>query len=515
MQWYVPLLSGIATGVGFLVPALWPLSLLGMVPLFVLRTREHQSLRAELFFGFLFGCSLYGLAFFALFWHALPLTWALDEPSNMQYVLVLSAWIFVVCAAAIPIALWLPIVRRLQTDTWKDVLIVPGTWVVAEWCSAVFLGFAVSGSGSLVGAHISIGFLGNLITDNFILLQGAWLGGVYALSFIVAASNVAGALLYLRREMISLRLLLVILFVVLAILIGGVSLGIRHVSPNSGTVHVAVLATQIPPYRELSRDDYEMQMNALTDLVASASDADLILLPESLGFLTEMRSEKYQRMMSVRGPLIVDSASDRETMFGLRRVEYFDTASNTYQYSYKRFFTPVGEYMPHAFTIIGHIIATDMVNSLSASRNFTGGPPSKPVSLNGTSLGAVSCNEALSPDLLNELAQNDAGILAIIASHGWYHGSYPVHVQLLRAARIRAVESHRPLIVANNIAPSFALDAFGRMRGQTAWGTSTILRLSVEPSHRTTPYTYMRPYLIGILFISLLSYAYVRRHGIS
>ena len=191
-QFLLAILSGVLLGIPFIAPQLWPFVLVGLAPLLFALSRTSTSHHAFAL-GLLTGVIFYGIALWAIFWHALPLDWlgALDVP--FQIVLVAFCWSMTVLGCAVWTGVFGLAFSRIANNSWRDILAALALWVIAEWLSAWWFGIQNFGTGSILGPHSTLAFLGNALARDEVLVQLAWVGGVYALSAFAAG---AGALAY-------------------------------------------------------------------------------------------------------------------------------------------------------------------------------------------------------------------------------------------------------------------------------------------------------------------------------
>jgi len=98
------------------------------------------------------------------------------------------------------------------------------------------------------------------------------------------------------------------------------------------------------------------------------------------------------------------------------------------------------------------------------------------VSVHGVRIAGLLCSDIVSPYLYRKFVQEQKPDLLInLANHFWFHGSRTLHSKTLQMARVHAVQNRLPMIVANNVAPSFALDPAGRVIAQSSWGARGVL----------------------------------------
>jgi apolipoprotein N-acyltransferase len=103
------------------------------------------------------------------------------------------------------------------------------------------------------------------------------------------------------------------------------------------------------------------------------------------------------------------------------------------------------------------------------------------------SVGILICWESLFADQARELVRRGATVLAVLTNEAWFGSSESAQHNL--TARMRAVETRRPIIVASNAGQSLIVDRFGRVIRAAAVGpTPRWVRAAVATDRTMTPY---------------------------
>ena len=93
-------------------------------------------------------------------------------------------------------------------------------------------------------------------------------------------------------------------------------------------------------------------------------------------------------------------------------------------------------------------------------------------------VGIMICWESLFSDHARTLIQDEAAILVMLANEGWF--TDPASAQHILTAYMRAVETHRPLMISSNMGAPLVIDPFGRRLNTTTsvpgmeWATAPI-----------------------------------------
>jgi len=101
-------------------------------------------------------------------------------------------------------------------------------------------------------------------------------------------------------------------------------------------------------------------------------------------------------------------------------------------------------------------------------------------------LGVLICGESLFPAVARRLAASGAELLVNPSNDHWF-GTEAGAEQQLRAARLRAIENRRWLLRPTSTGYSAIVDAQGRVRSRSGFGTTEVLSAEVRRGHGRTP----------------------------
>jgi apolipoprotein N-acyltransferase len=134
---------------------------------------------------------------------------------------------------------------------------------------------------------------------------------------------------------------------------------------------------------------------------------------------------------------------------------------------------------------------------------------------NGDTLGIAGliCFEGLYPAFVTEFVRKGAQVLIIITNDGWFG---PTHALLQHAAfaRIRAIETRRPLVRCGNTGISFFVDRWGRVSGQLPWWEELTSTQEIYPESGITffvQYPDLVPQICFIFSLILLALSFTRK----
>jgi apolipoprotein N-acyltransferase len=521
-RYLLAFLSGAILGAPFLVPVAWPLVFVGLVPLLVSLENGSLARRSSFTLGVIAGLALYGEALWAIFWTVLPLNWLGVFTPAFQIIIVSVSWSLTSLGLAVWTGFFAVTYNKLRQRTWLDVLLVASLWVLAEYAGAWWFGIQNLGPGSILGPNFTLPFIGNVLAHDVALVQLAWLGGVYALSFLCA---LVSALIYAAWSFPNMRKYAFIGLVALVLVWGVTGIGMRHIasSPQGPHVSVAAVSTQRPAVFTLTQEEGTAQASTTLAELPATKGADIVIVPEgtdliqTLNMIAPSRGEKLLRALYAdAAPSFVDSGNAYSSVATLRsRITLYDVASGSYQYQDKRFLLPDGEYVPwYVQAWVGLVGQSTALSEVSGRNGLTPAPEIRPLVVASTTIGVLFCDETMSPDLYRSLALQGASVFVNVASHAWFHGSHLVADQMRDTAIVRAVESRRWYVQASNIAPSFVLDPYGRVATSSVWGASSVIRTDVGLSNGTTPYMRFGAWMVWLSILMLLIISVRRVQGV-
>lgn len=149
---------------------------------------------------------------------------------------------------------------------------------------------------------------------------------------------------------------------------------------------------------------------------------------------------------------------------------------------YKRHLVPFGEYLP-----LRRLMGDFLIYLGMPSEDFTPGKLEQTAFAHQGQRMAVSvCFEIVQPYLIRRDAKK-ANWLVNISNDAWFGNSLAPH-QHLQIARLRALETNRPLARSTNTGVSAIVGADGKITKRAPQFVSTVLRGEVAPRSGLTPY---------------------------
>lgn len=330
------------------------------------------------------------------------------------------------------------------------------------------------------------------------LLQTADLGGMWAVTFVVALVSVAAVeavvvALAAREQRIhrALRVALApLLALALSLAYGAYREETLQREDDAGGHEIAIVQTEAPRGSSWRRAS---ATKALADYARATAEAqqgtrpaELVVWPESaVGFYPD-------RDAMVRAQLgAVARGARARLLFGASRLAPDDTARNSVFLverdggigaSYdKRRLVPFAEYDPLA----GGRGATSADSPATA---YVGGTSAAPLESGGLRLGPLVCYEVLFPSLARATVLAGANVLVNLSNDSWLDaGDGTARRQHMAMSVFRAVETRRPLLRAASGGISGVVDPVGHVVESLPSGAG-VLRARILPRDDVTPY---------------------------
>jgi len=453
------LLAGAATVLGFAPFQLFPLPLASLALLFgLLAGRRHAGE------GFAIGLA-WGLGFFVA-----GVSWlyvALNRFGGMPGPIAAAAiFLFALYLALWPAMASALFVKLRSGRAGRDALMAGGVWMGFEWLRGwVLTGFpwlsiaySQTPPSPLAGYFPYLGVFG---TGALLVALAAGLGSMLRKGagrlgpWVVAAVVVVVAGAALREQTFT--------------------------EPSGEPLKVALVQTNI-------QQDLKWQPQRLRDWLdlnlqlVRAHPAALVVLPEStLPMLAEQLPGDYlARLATAAGP----GGTVIAGVFTRDQDHIYNSAlglSGQQRQSYaKHHLVPFGEYSPPTFGWFYRLANIPLSDQ-------TPGAPDQPLMTVGDQRLALNiCYEDVFGDEIRRRA-GEATILVNLSNLAWYGDSFaqPQHLQM---ARVRAIETGRPMLRSTNTGMTAAIGPDGRVTDVLPAFTRDVLEVSVQGMSGETPY---------------------------
>lgn len=492
---FVPaILTGPLLWAAFFPLNLGPLAFIALVPWLTLVRAPVVGKR--LYFAGYLG----GVAFF------LPATQWFRVAHPMMY----FSWLGLTLACPLFWLLGLFLLRRIDRLKLVPLTVsVPVVWVALEYARAHFpTGFPFL---QHVGLYQMIGFgwyfLGYTQHEFTALTQVADLGGVYAVSFIVAAVNGALAERVLQLEAVRRWLRWEPAHAMHSrskwlggLIAAAVLYGILQLNHAPFATGPRVAAIQASIAQDDKMDDAGglfMRYNRLS--VQASQDADLVVWPETCypfgwfapGAQKISMPEEFQKLIDDRTAIVKRIAAGEpirgatpdgpwrsQVLLGLNSYEYdtargevpantamlFDTEGNPHGRYDKMHLVPFGEYVPlretfpwiQFFAPYKHDYSCRPGEAWTRFRMTT--RDGKPFTF-----GCLICYEDTDPYMARQyVARENVDFLVNISNDGWFNGTEE-HEEHVAICRFRAIEARKSVVRAVNMGISCVIDPDGRV----------------------------------------------------
>ncbi|MBU1236760.1 MAG: apolipoprotein N-acyltransferase [Gammaproteobacteria bacterium] len=468
----VALLAGATTAFGFAPFDLFPVPFATLGVLFALWRRAATS-RGAAWLGFTWGigCFLAGVSWVYV---------SLHDVGGMVMPLAVAATLAFCAVLAVFPALAGYLYRRVATrllaiggaaqtgprlnapaaPVYWDILLLAGVWVLTEWLRGwVLTGFP----------WLAIGYSQ---TPPSPLAGYAPIIGVFGISLLVA--GVSSWLTFAWRKPLA-------WIAVAAIFIGGQALrGVEWTQPVGEPVTVSLLQGNIPQSLKWVPGNLPLSMNTYAQLAAE-HPAQLVVLPETaIPLLFDQIPRDLLRRFAAAGDVLIGSAV-RSPDGGYTNGAIALTPELQMQHYSKVHLVPYGEYVPPGFAWFFGLVNIPM-------SNFRPGPPNqKPLAAAGQRVMPNICYEDLfGEEILAGLPE--ATLLINLSNTAWFGDSLaqPQHLQI---ARMRALETGRPMLRATNTGMTAAIDPHGRVIAVLPPFVADALTVSVRGYAGSTPFS--------------------------
>ena len=428
---------------------------------------QATSLKQSVLLGWLFGVGLFGVG---ASW--IQISTAQFGGANLLFSLLITA-LFVAGMALFPalqggLLFWLR--QRWSQRSW---VLFPLLWMFIEWLrSWIFGGFPWLLLGHTAPGSLYQGlapWLGTLGVSLFL----SWIGWKL-LQLVVAPQQRLGTVLQL--------------LLALAVAWGS---GLQQWGQPAGEpITVALVQGNIAQEQKWLPENLYSTLRQYRSETEKSS-ARLVVWPE-----TAIPAFRQQIDRVFLEPLSQRLAVEGRTLLsGIPLLEQSETGGRRYYNSmvmvgaddgsyHKRHLVPMGEYLPLE-SLLRPLLDFIQVPFSSFSQGHADQPPLK---MGKWLLAPTICYEIAYPHLaFSQLPE--AELMVTISNDGWFGDSLAPD-QHLQIARMRALESARPLLRATNTGITVLIGADGEIMQQLPRSTSGILEFEVVPQQGVTPYLY-------------------------
>lgn len=441
--------------------------------------------RRAAWYGYLFGLGMFGVG--ASWVHV-----SIHEFGHTSHVVSIPLTaLFVLGLALFPALSGYAAAHAARPGRLRLLVVLPCAWVLVEWVRGWFLtGFPWLNLGY---SQIDMPAAGL-----------APLAGVYGVSLLSAL--VAALLVALVEFRGVLRWLGVAALVLL--LGGGQWLrGAQWTQPVGEPLRATLIQGNISQHVKWAPEMREPTLQMYRELTARHWDSDLVVWPETAvpafhhqvaeGYLAALGREARAHGTDIVTGIAVADAETR------RYHNSLVTIGGATAFYHKRHLVPFGEYVPLEGLLRGLIGFFDLPMS-----DFSGGPDVQaPLPVAGQRAAASICYEiAFGEEVIRALPE--ATLLLTVSNDAWFGDSLAPH-QHLQIARMRVLETGRPLLRATNTGISAIIDARGEIVARSPQFQRDVLSASIQPRTGATPYVRFGNLPVVLLVVIALGVAVV------
>lgn len=363
-------------------------------------------------------------------------------------------------------------------------LVFPALWVLLEWVRGWLLtGFPWL---SLGYSQIDSGLAGY-----------APLLGVYGLGWItlLAAALLLLLLLYRsRRKQLGLLLAFVALH-----LAGYGLLQITWTQPQGQTLQVSLIQGNLPQATKWDPEALRERLSLYRELTEQEWGNDLIVWPENAvtTFYHNVRDDYLAKLQQRAREHDTDIVLGLPVMDRQSRAYYNSMISigRTPGMYHKTHLVPFGEYVPLESALRGMIAFLDLPMS-----SFSAGDPGQPLlQAAGQPVATTVCYEdVFGEQVVRQLPE--ATLMINGSNNAWYGDSFAPH-QHLQIARMRALETGRPLLRATTNGISALVNHQGAILVRSTQFETDVIRGDIQPRQGSTPYVRFANYPVLVLLL--------------
>ena len=501
-------------------PAPLPGALLPFIQLLSFSAFVYYMLKAPKTRSALWGAWLFGLSQFSigLYWFYISMHeyGGMAAPLAGAAVLLFAAFMALYYVLAVATARFF--IQRSQSIGWKQQLcaavVWASAWTLFEWLrGTLFTGFPWL---NIAYAHVDGMYAG-----------WATVIGTYGVSWIVAFAAATLALFALNTSKAAPKshnypVAITVLCAILGIVLGGIQWSKPHGAP------FFVRLTQGNVDQNLKFDQHHLQQGielyqTLAALPAKTAEStpSLIVLPETVIplFQHQWPASFWQQWIDIAAaqnatlllgaPLYAEQGGQAQYTNSAFTITANSTPSAIQQLQLsqrydKQHLVPFGEFVPPGFRWFVDALAIplgDFNRGAARQANFA---------IGSQYIGPNICYEDLfGEEILRSVQENDelgpgATVLVNLSNLGWFGDSWALR-QHLQIARMRSIETARPMLRATNTGMTASILANGELQAVLPAHSVSVLDVEVQGMTGFTPYSRVgnSPVIIGALLLLL------------
>jgi len=307
------------------------------------------------------------------------------------------------------------------------------------------------------------------------------------------------------------RLRVTALLVLAAIWTGGILLAhVEWTGVRGAPLKVALVQGNIAQETKWAPENFKHTLTRYMTLTFELAPTDLVVWPETAipAFYDQMQDslipqldEELRNMHSV---LLTGIPVLEKTTW--RYYNSVVSLGESHRFYYKQHLVPFGEYLPLRGLLGDSLDALAVPNA-----DFSSGGANQPLLVaDGYPIATSICFEvAFAEEIRRDMPA--AALLVNVSNDGWFGDSLAPH-QHLEMARLRAMETGRPMLRATNTGISAIIDHTGRIIARSPQFEEAVVTGTITPRQRATPYVLLGNVPVVILTVlCLLVVGLVRR----
>lgn len=392
-------------------------------------------------------------------------------------------------------------------------LTIAAIFTLAEYFRSIFFSIFWYGDGGLIGPYWPLGNLAYLFVNIDWIFTTASLWGIYGLTFFIVWTGSSVFLILTNKNRLKIFAVniapIILIFLILNIH------GIPQKTSNGelGAIPVALIQTNVPAggfsNQEQGLEDFKNKIQLL-ERAAKEIEEGIIVFPEGASFskvLTQFLDtegiKNYFSRLSKKELFIIDS---------LRTVrEGSDFTSNSILISSKngvvnlyekQILVPNGEFLPYIIKLPLLVINREFVDQFKTYRESarTGHTPDI-FKYKDSQFKILVCSELIYP---GKARASNPDFIILTGSYSIWNNSRLAASQILKAARFRAVENSKYLVLAANSDRSYIINPQGKIEKTAKPNTYELLTGEIVPNKNQTWYNYVGDWPILLLSAAVL-----------
>lgn len=488
---------GASTTLAFAPYQIWPIAILSPL-LFILLIRQVTS-KAAAFIGFMYG---FGLFSCGISWVHI----SIDTFGGMPKAASLFLMMLLVSYLAIYPALFAGLLNKLSAKDSKTryLIAAPALWLLTD----LVRGWAFTGFPWLLLGYSQL---------NSPLSGLAPIGGVQMVTLAILLCATSIAFTIVRRQPRYVLLPLTILMV---------SFGFKQVewvTPDETTrTSFALIQGNIAQEKKWLPSERWPTLMKFLDLSRANWNADIVIWPEAAVPALErelpsflLNVDKAARMNE--SALITGVVTQNPTgSYHNSVIALGDTPSGEYNYQtqprYNKYhLLPFGEFVPFADLLRPIAPFFNLPMSSFSRGEFV----QNNIIAKGRHFVTALCYEIIFGEQVRQNITKQTNFILTLSNDAWFGDSIGPH-QHMEIARMRALETGKPVIRATNNGVTAITDYKGKMIAQIPQFETAVLRAEVTSSKGNTPFLTLGSwpiilFLIMSLIISLIKFALIRK----